>query len=133
MKAFTQKTFGEKAYSEVIHGIQSNKALLLIAMSRYLGFKEKRMNDFINFLDDIENEFSGYEKDGISEEKISAELKECGINSNRIYEPIPTLSEVNRAVKCNKKTVSFKEAQALTEQMSAMREFLMEGQNAITR
>ena len=133
MKAFTQKTFGEKAYSEVIHGIQSNKALLLIAMSRYLGFKEKRMNDFINFLDDIEYEFSGYEKDGVSEEKLSAELKACGINSNRIYEPIPTLSEVNRAVKCNKKTVSFKEAQALTEQMSAMREFLMEEQNAITR
>ena len=102
-------------------------------MSRYLGFKEKRMNDFINFLDDIENEFSGYEKDSISEEKISAELRACGINPNRIYEPIPTLSEVNRAVKCNKKTVSLKEAQELTEQMAAMKEYLREGQNAITR
>ena len=133
MKAFSRKTFGEKAYSEIIHGIQENKALLLIALSRYLGFKEKRMNDFIDFLNDVEDEFSENEKDGISEEKISAELKLCGINPNRIYEPIPPLSEVNRAVKCNKKTVSLKEAQELTEQMAAMKEYLREGQNAITR
>ena len=49
MKAFSRKSFGEKAYSEIITGIQQNKAIMLIALSQYLGFKSKRMNDFLDY------------------------------------------------------------------------------------
>jgi len=124
MKAFSRKTFGEKAYSEVMHGIQSNKALVLIALSRYLGYKEKRMSDFMDYLDGVEEEFSNYEKDGVSQEKLFAELKLCEINPERIFEPTPTFKEVDRQIKINKKPVSFSQAKQLTEQLEAMREFV---------
>ena len=84
MKAFSKKTFGEKAYSEVMHGIQSNKAVVLIALSRYLGFKAKRMSNFMDYLDEVESEFSNYEKDGVSQEKLFSELKLCEIS---LYRP----------------------------------------------
>ena len=124
MKAFSRKTFGEKAYSEVMHGIQSNKAVVLIALSRYLGFKAKRMSDFMDYLDEVENEFSNYEKDGVSQEKLFAELKLCEINPDRIFEPTPTFKEIDRQIKINKKPVSFKQAKELTEQLEAMRDFV---------
>ena len=124
MKAFSRKTFGEKAYSEVMHGIQSNKAVVLIALSRYLGFKEKRMSNFMDYLDEVEEEFSNYEKDGVSQEKLFSELKLCEINPARIFEQTPTLKEVDRQIKINKKPVSFKQAKELTEQLEAMRDFV---------
>ena len=129
MKAFSKKTFGEKAYSEVMHGIQSNKAVVLIALSRYLGFKAKRMSNFMDYLDEVESEFSNYEKDGVSQEKLFSELKLCEINPNRIFEPTPTFNEINRQIKINKKPVSFKQAKELTEQLEAMREFVGGGKN----
>ena len=132
MKAFSRKTFGEKAYSEVMHGIQSNKAVVLIALSRYLGFKEKRMSDFMDYLDEVENEFSNYEKDGVSQEKLFAELKLCKINPDRIFEPTPTFKEIDRQIKINKKPVSFKQAKQLTEQLEAMRDFVGGSKNAKT-
>ena len=125
MKAFSRKTFGEKAYSEVMHGIQSNKAVVLIALSRYLGFKEKRMSNFMDYLDEVEKEFSNYEKDGVSQEKLFAELKLCEINPDRIFEQTPTLKEVDRQIKINKKPVSFKQAKELTEQLEAMKKFII--------
>lgn len=125
MKAFSRKTFGEKAYSEVMHGIQSNKAVVLIALSRYLGFKEKRMSNFMDYLDEVETEFSNYEKDGVSQEKLFAELKLCEINPDRIFEQTPTLKEVDRQIKINKKPVSFKQAKELTEQLEAMKKFII--------
>ena len=129
MKAFSKKTFGEKAYSEVMHGIQSNKAVVLIALSRYLGFKAKRMSNFMDYLDEVESEFSNYEKDGVSQEKLFSELKLCEINPNRIFEPTPTFNEIDRQIKINKKPVSFKQAKELTEQLEAMREFVGGGKN----
>ena len=125
MKAFSRKTFGEKAYSEVMHGIQSNKAVVLIALSRYLGFKEKRMSNFMDYLDEVETEFSNYEKDGVSQEKLFAELKLCEINPDRIFEQTPTFKEVDRQIKINKKPVSFKQAKELTEQLEAMKKFII--------
>ena len=130
MKAFSRKTFGEKAYSEVMHGIQSNKAVVLIALSRYLGFKEKRMSNFMDYLDEVEEEFSNYEKDGVSQEKLFAELKLCEINPDRIFEQTPTFKEVDRQIKINKKPVSFKQAKELTEQLEAMRDFVGGSKNA---
>jgi len=125
MKAFTQKNFGEKAYNEIIEKIQQNKALLLIAMSRYLGFKEKRMNDFLEFFDEVDEEFSEYARDDIADEKILHGLKECGINPSRIFEQIPTLQETDRKQKAVRKVkISIKEATEMTDRLAAMREFM---------
>jgi len=125
MKAFTQKNFGEKAYNEIIEKIQQNKALLLIAMSRYLGFKEKRMNDFLDFFDEIDEEFSKYARDDVADEKILQGLEECGINSSRIFEQIPTLQETDRKQKAVRKVkMSLKEASEMADRLAAMREFM---------
>jgi len=125
MKAFTQKNFGEKAYNEIIEKIQQNKALLLIAMSRYLGFKEKRMNDFLEFFDEVDEEFSEYARDDVADEKILQGLEECGINPSRIFEQIPTLQETDRQQKAVRKVkMSLKEAAEMTDRLAAMREFV---------
>lgn len=125
IKAFTRKNFGEKAYNEIIHRIQQNKALLLIAMSRYLGYKEKRMNDFMDFFDEVDEEFSEYARDDVADEKILQGLEECGINPSRVFEQIPTLQETDRKQKAVRKVkISLKEAAEMTDRLSAMREFM---------
>ena len=125
MKAFSRKSFGEKAYSEIITGIQQNKAIMLIALSQYLGFKSKRMNDFLDYFDKIDEQFAEYAKDDIADEKLKAMLSESGIDYKRIFEPIPPLQEVNRHIKNSRKPkISIVEAADMSDKLRAMQEFL---------
>lgn len=65
--------------------IADNTALLLIAIARTFGFREKRLKILINEFNRVESEYENYSDDGVFDIKINAELQAIGIDPKTLY------------------------------------------------
>lgn len=86
-----KKATKEKSFIDLVRLIQQNTALYIIALNRHFGIGTKRLNAFLDFYEKLTLEFQGYDKDGVTQEKLCAELKSIGIEPSRIFEDIPKM------------------------------------------
>jgi len=88
--------------------IADNTALLLIAIARTFGFREKRLNILINGFNQVRDEYENYSDDGVFDIKINAELQAIGIDPKTLYSQN---TDIKRQIQSSKKR---KESKQLT-------------------
>lgn len=116
MMSMGKKATKEKSFLDIVRMVQQNTALFLIGINRYYGKGSKSLNNFLNFYEELTLEFQGYDKDGVTQEKILSELKQIGIEPSRIFEDIPPMKEF----RAKKQDISIAELHSILPGIKAM-------------
>ena len=111
-----KKATKEKSFLDLVRLIQQNTALYIIALNRHFGIGAKRLNAFLDFYEQLNVEFQGYDKDGVVQEKLIYELKSIGIEPSRIFEDIPKMQEFRP----KKQNISMAEQRDIEIKMKAL-------------
>lgn len=114
--AMGKKAIKEKSFIDLVRLIQQNTALYIIALNRHFGIGTKRLNAFLDFYEKLTLEFQGYDKDGVTQEKLAAELKSIGIEPSRIFEDIPKMD----TFRPKKQSISMAEQRDIAVKINAL-------------
>ena len=121
----------ERVAQEVQHeamlNVYDNVAMLLIALGRKYGFRQKRIAELINVFNEVSVEYLQHADDGVFDEMIEKELKAIGIEKSVIYQDKDIKMQVQKQKKIREsQQLSIKEqieAERLREKMFALRDF----------
>ena len=105
MKLNQRRATANRELSKIVGMIQANLALNIIAMHEYLGYGEKRLNQYLDNYEKLVAEFAEYERDGVADYKIKQCLEKIGVDYRRIFEPVPTVDKlrqhkINTDIRC---------------------------------
>lgn len=78
----------EAVWQHTMECIIDEECIMAIAVKRYFGFGQKRLNQFLDFLEEVKAEFETYDKDGIFRDKIHEELMSINVDMRDMYENI---------------------------------------------
>lgn len=74
--------------------INTNGALLVVALRRYAGWGKKKMQDFIKVCNEVQDEFHGYEIDGTFDIEFEKAVGEIGLDVEQLLpKPINFMEE----------------------------------------
>ncbi len=74
------KQVKEQVFKDFFAVMQQNKALDILAVARCFGIGRKRMQRYIDTLQELRTEFDQWQKDDVFEEKLKPLLAEIGID-----------------------------------------------------
>jgi hypothetical protein len=108
--------------------INTNGALMIIALARHAGWRKKRLEAFINECNKVQNEFHKYELDGTFEIMFEKALDEIGLDVTQLLsEPIDFTQELSRKRKEREKAnapISKSEAARLRRQLQGYKNYV---------
>lgn len=112
---------------EAMLSVYDNVAMLLIALGRKYGFRQKRIAELINVFNEVSVEYLQHADDGVFDEMIEKELNALGIEKSVIYQEKDIKIQVQKQKKRREsQQLSIKEqieAERLREKMFALRDF----------
>lgn len=80
------KQVKEQVFKDFFAVMQQNKALDILAVYRCFGIGKKRMQRYIDTLQELRTEFDTWQKDDVFEEKLKPELELIGINYHELMD-----------------------------------------------
>lgn len=80
------KQVKEQVFKDFFAVMQQNKALDILAVSRCFGIGKKRMQRYIDTLQELRAEFDEWQKDDVFEEKLKPLLAEIGIDYTELMD-----------------------------------------------
>lgn len=117
----------QEAQQEAMLSIYDNVAMLLIALGRKYGFRQKRIAELINAFNEVSVEYLQHADDGVFDEMIEKELNALGIEKSIIYQEKDIKIQIQKQKKRREsQQLSIKEqieAERLREKMFALRDF----------
>lgn len=117
----------QEVQQEAMLSIYDNVAMLLIALGRKYGFRQKRIAELINAFNEVSIEYLQHADDGVFDEMIEKELNAIGIEKSVIYQERDIKIQVQKQKKRREsQQLSIKEqieAERLREKMFALRDF----------
>lgn len=117
----------QEVQQEAMLSIYDNVAMLLIALGRKYGFRQKRIAELINAFNEVSVEYLQHADDGVFDEMIEKELNALGIEKSVIYQERDIKIQVQKQKKRREsQQLSIKEqieAERLREKMFALRDF----------
>ncbi len=117
----------QEVQQEAMLSVYDNVAMLLIALGRKYGFRQKRIAELINAFNEVSVEYLQHADDGVFEEMIEKELNAIGIEKSVIYQEKDIKMQVQKQKKRREsQQLSIKEqieAERLREKMFALRDF----------
>lgn len=117
----------QEVQQEAMLSIYDNVAMLLIALGRKYGFRQKRIAELINVFNEVSVEYLQHADDGVFDEMIEKELNALGIEKSVIYQERDIKIQVQKQKKRREsQQLSIKEqieAERLREKMFALRDF----------
>lgn len=117
----------QEVQQEAMLSIYDNVAMLLIALGRKYGFRQKRIAELINAFNEVSVEYLQHADDGVFDEMIEKELNALGIEKSVIYQEKDLKIQVQKQKKRREsQQLSIKEqieAERLREKMFALRDF----------
>ena len=113
----------QKVWQHTMECIIDEQCIMTIAVKRYFGFGNKRLNQFLDFLETVKAEFDQYDKDGIFKDKLHEELLSVGIDFTDAYSNVETFNNAKkRFTRMDKKPqVSEVEAMRIQNVMKAFK------------
>lgn len=128
VKRYTKKEVEwlcEEAMEQIETCIDSNGMVFIIALSRYLGWKEKRLNKFITYLNEVMDEFHQHTVDGVIDIKLREELEDAGLDYDTVMpKRIPFMQQVRKSRLEHQPDVSMAEAKQLHQNLSVYRNYV---------
>lgn len=117
----------QEVQQEAMLSIYDNVAMLLIALGRKYGFRQKRIAELINVFNEVSVEYLQHADDGVFDEMIEKELNAIGIEKSVIYQERDIKIQIQKQKKRREsQQLSIKEqieAERLREKMFALRDF----------
>lgn len=117
----------QEVQQEAMLSIYDNVAMLLIALGRKYGFRQKRIAELINAFNEVSIEYLQHADDGVFDEMIEKELNALGIEKSVIYQERDIKIQIQKQKKRREsQQLSIKEqieAERLREKMFALRDF----------
>lgn len=117
----------QEVQQEAMLSIYDNVAMLLIALGRKYGFRQKRIAELINVFNEVSVEYLQHADDGVFDEMIEKELNALGIEKSVIYQERDIKIQIQKQKKRREsQQLSIKEqieAERLREKMFALRDF----------
>lgn len=117
----------QEVQQEAMLSVYDNVAMLLIALGRKYGFRQKRIAELINAFNEVSVEYLQHADDGVFDEMIEKELNALGIEKSVIYQQKDIKIQVQKQKKRREsQQLSIKEqieAERLREKMFALRDF----------
>lgn len=117
----------QEVQQEAMLSIYDNVAMLLIALGRKYGFRQKRIAELINAFNEVSIEYLQHADDGVFDEMIEKELNALGIEKSVIYQEKDIKIQIQKQKKRREsQQLSIKEqieAERLREKMFALRDF----------
>lgn len=117
----------QEVQQEAMLSIYDNVAMLLIALGRKYGFRQKRIAELINAFNEVSIEYLQHADDGVFDEMIEKELNALGIEKSVIYQERDIKIQIQKQKKRREsQQLSIKEqieAEQLREKMFALRDF----------
>lgn len=131
VKHYTKKEIEwlcSEAMEQLERCIDSNGLVFLVALSRYAGWKRKRLNAFISYLNEVMDEFHQHTIDGVCELKLEEELKEAGLDmADLLPKRLPFMQQLRKSKLEHEPDVSIAEAKKLHEEMQGFHGYFKEG------
>ena len=117
----------QEVQQEAMLSVYDNVAMLLIALGRKYGFRQKRISELINAFNEVSVEYLQHADDGVFDEMIEKELNAIGIEKSVIYQERDIKIQIQKQKKRREsQQLSIKEqieAERLREKMFALRDF----------
>lgn len=117
----------QEVQQEAMLSVYDNVAMLLIALGRKYGFRQKRIAELINAFNEVSVEYLQHADDGVFDEMIEKELNALGIEKSIIYQEKDIKIQIQKQKKRREsQQLSIKEqieAERLREKMFALRDF----------
>lgn len=123
------KRVEERVWKETLECIVDEGALGLVAVKRFFGMGEKRMDAYLKCLQEIKAEYKVYDKDGVFLDKLREELESVGIDFDELYTVDQTFEETYRSQRREDRSqqLSMKEAAELKMKLDAFRRWSADG------
>lgn len=77
----------QELYDVVCRSIDQNAVVFVIALARYAGYGQKRLNDFLVVLNDAVDEYHQHCLDGVFDIMADRELKSRGLTIDQLMPP----------------------------------------------
>ena len=117
----------QEVQQEAMLSVYDNVAMLLIALGRKYGFRQKRIAELINVFNEVSVEYLQHADDGVFDEMIEKELNAIGIEKSVIYQEKDIKIQIQKQKKRREsQQLSIKEqieAERLREKMFTLRDF----------
>ena len=117
----------QEVQQEAMLSVYDNVAMLLIALGRRYGFRQKRITELINAFNEVSVEYLQHADDGVFDEMIEKELNAIGIEKSVIYQERDIKIQIQKQKKRREsQQLSIKEqieAERLREKMFALRDY----------
>lgn len=117
----------QEVQQEAMLSVYDNVAMLLIALGRKYGFRQKRISELINAFNEVSVEYLQHADDGVFDEMIEKELNAIGIEKSVVYQEKDIKMQVQKQKKRREsQQLSIKEqieAERLREKMFALRDY----------
>lgn len=117
----------QEVQQEAMLIVYDNVSMLLIALGRRYGFRQKRIAELINVFNEVSVEYLQHADDGVFDEMIEKELNAIGIEKSVIYQEKDIKMQIQKQKKRREsQQLSIKEqieAERLREKMFALRDF----------
>ena len=108
--------------------INTNGALLIIALARHAGWRKKRLEAFIGECNRVQQEFHRYELDGTFDIMFEKAIEEIGLDVQQLLpEPINFMQELSKRRKEKEKAnapVGRSEAERKRKQLEGFKKYL---------
>ena len=109
--------------------INTNGALLVFALRRYTGWGKKKINDFLQICNDVQEEYRGYELDGTFDIEFEKAIDDTGLDIEQLLPKPINFSETmqirrrerERAAKASH--VSRAKAEAMRAKLEQFRDY----------
>lgn len=123
------KRVEERVWKETLECIVDEGALGLVAVKRFFGMGEKRMDAYLKCLQEIKAEYKVYDKDGVFLDKLREELESVGIDFDELYTVDQTFEETYRSQRREDRSqqLSMKEAAEVKMKLDAFRRWSADG------
>lgn len=90
-----QEELCSSVWDDIERSINTNGALLVIALARYTGWRKKRLEAFIRECNEVQKEYRGYEVDGTFDIEFEKEIKSLGLDADQLVpEPIDFMTGI---------------------------------------
>ena len=119
------EAFAKDMWQGMLSAVLDSEGLMCVAAKRFFKLGNKRMNDFLECVEEVKREFDEHGKDGIFDVMLKREFDEINIDIRKYLVDKETLDHaMNRIEKTTKPEVSRKEAENIQNQMQSFRNVL---------
>lgn len=120
-KELSKSEINEKLWKTYLDMLADDKILFLIAVKRYFGCSKKRLIEFANYLEEIDQEFLQHVEDGRCADKLREEAEHYGLDFDSFYER-ETMEKWSRDMEVKRKhLINEVEAARMQQNMRAVR------------